>query len=198
MWSPQSESNRWPHPYHGCALPTELWGLTCNYLVRGGFPKHEIHFSISILICKDIYEHLNYCKIQVCSVGNHGNSTVYLSFCENNWYNRDAGCFSNIVYIYTLALKYIFLVSVHGIKRGWLFHLIITKKLLSTLNNCTCHKKSKRGYCCFDNSLLQGHYLIWFGGLGLENIRKQKVANFCWALYFHRNNISDSSCSCYS
>ncbi len=26
--SPQSESNRWPHPYHGCALPTELWGQT--------------------------------------------------------------------------------------------------------------------------------------------------------------------------
>ncbi len=25
-WSPQPESNWWPHPYHGCALPAELWG----------------------------------------------------------------------------------------------------------------------------------------------------------------------------
>jgi hypothetical protein len=26
MWSPPPESNRRPHPYHGCALPTELGG----------------------------------------------------------------------------------------------------------------------------------------------------------------------------
>ena len=26
VWSPPPESNRRPHPYHGCALPTELGG----------------------------------------------------------------------------------------------------------------------------------------------------------------------------
>ena len=26
LWSPPPESNRRPHPYHGCALPTELGG----------------------------------------------------------------------------------------------------------------------------------------------------------------------------
>src|SRR4029434_2142595 len=32
VWSPPPESNRRPHPYHGCALPTELGGL----VVPGG------------------------------------------------------------------------------------------------------------------------------------------------------------------
>src|SRR5690606_36805332 len=30
-WSPQSDSNRWPLPYHGSALPTEL----CGHWLRG-------------------------------------------------------------------------------------------------------------------------------------------------------------------
>ena len=40
-WSPVTESNRRPSPYHGDALPTELTGpvftcLTCGFLPRGG------------------------------------------------------------------------------------------------------------------------------------------------------------------
>ena len=36
VWdSHQRESNPWPHPYHGCALPAELWRhllLCCSFL----------------------------------------------------------------------------------------------------------------------------------------------------------------------
>src|SRR5829696_9296183 len=32
-WSPPPESNRRPHPYHGCALPTELGGPVWDALL---------------------------------------------------------------------------------------------------------------------------------------------------------------------
>ena len=38
-WSPVTESNRRPSPYHGDALPTELTGLVFTCLTWGFLPR---------------------------------------------------------------------------------------------------------------------------------------------------------------
>jgi hypothetical protein len=54
-WSPVTESNRRPSPYHGDALPTELTGrifsyLTWGFAVSGRFPR-SCTALIQHLIC---------------------------------------------------------------------------------------------------------------------------------------------------
>ena len=43
MWSFQSGSNWRPHPYHGCALPTELWKHRIQQSLIPGMPREKGH-----------------------------------------------------------------------------------------------------------------------------------------------------------
>lgn len=43
FWSSHPDSNWRPHPYHGCALPTELWEQLLSFDGAVNFPYRLIH-----------------------------------------------------------------------------------------------------------------------------------------------------------
>ena len=47
QWSPKSGSNRRPHAYHACALPTELFGPLASALYRQGLRESIQQIGLS-------------------------------------------------------------------------------------------------------------------------------------------------------